>query len=271
MKNYRIHLLWLLLAFPFSGALALDNIEFGVGVGSQTLADYRGSERYEVYALPVPYLLFNSRFLKSDKRGFRGEFWSTERYEVNVDFDVSVGGNSEDNELREDMPKLETALELGPSFNMVLSGESFSDGWALRLPVRTVFAVSLHGVKLQSFQHVGFLFNPKVTWSKPNLFMGWQSEFNLGLFYADTNYHDHYYSVYPEYATDDRPLYTASSGYSGTYTHFSLYKKWPKWRLKVSARYDFLGGGEFIDSPLVETKHFGVLNIGLTRTLYFKP
>lgn len=262
MKNLTATFIVLFLTLPCL-AEGTRNTEFGIGLGSQVLADYRGSSRYKIYALPVPYFLFEGRFLKSDKRGVRGELWANEKYELNLSADGSVNGGGDDNPLRKGMSELESAAEIGPSFNVNLTGPDFSDGWALRLPVRGVFSVSKHGIG-----HIGNLFNPRLTWRKPNFFMGWRATLNLGLLIADQQYHDYYYSVTSEYATEGRPPYLASGGYSGSFSRFSLYKKWESWRLKFSFRYDYLGKATFLGSPLVETKHFGLINIGLTRTLW---
>ena len=51
-------------------------LEFGLGVGALAFEDYRGSATTHVYPLPVPYLLYNGRFLKAEREGVRGRLFN---------------------------------------------------------------------------------------------------------------------------------------------------------------------------------------------------
>lgn len=242
---------------------AKPKIEVGVGLVSQVLADYRGSKRYSAQALPIPYVLYRGKIFKVDRGGVRGEFLQRNRYELNVSLDASLGGNDDQDNLRAGMPELDSTLEIGPSLDISLTGTDLSQGLSLRLPVRAVFAVGSHGI-----DSVGYLFNPRLTWRKPNAWGGLRVSSHLGLLWADSTYHSYYYDVDSQYTQANRPAYDAGAGYSGTFIKMSLYKQVKGWRLGTSLRYDNLSGTVFNSSPLVETSSYVSLSLGITRRLW---
>ncbi len=245
---------------------AQPTMEVGVVLVAQVAADYRGSHHYRPYGLPLPYLLYQGPILKADRDGVRGDFWSNGRVEFNISVDGSLSGNSDDNEARRGMPDLESAVEFGPSLNVRLSGATFREGWSLRLPVRAVITIAEDG-----FDHIGNVFSPRLTWRDPDLRNGWRTSFSLGATVADRDYHAYFYDVDRPYVTPDRPFYHSGGGYSGGFMRFALYKPWEKWRFGVALRYDYLGEAEFADSPLVQTRHYGSVSLGLVRILWNRP
>jgi outer membrane protein len=254
---------FLSLAATQATADSPTTMEAGVVLVAQGAADYRGSEHYRPYALPLPYFLYQGPVFKADKDGVRGDFWSGGRMEFNLSMDGSLNGNSDDNEARRGMPELESAVELGPSLNIRLSGDSFQEGWSLRLPVRAVVTFSGDGL-----DHIGNVFSPRLSWRNPEIHAGWRASFAAGVLFADRDFHAYFYDVAQPYVTETRPFYHADGGYSGSFLRFTLYKPWHKWRFGVSLRYDYLGGAVFTDSPLVETRHYGSVSFGLIRTLW---
>lgn len=239
--------------------------EVGVALGAQYLADYRGSKAYGSKAIPVPFFIYRGNRLKIDRRGLRGDILNSEAWEFNVSGEVSLGGGQQDNTLREGMPELDSAFEFGPSFNIALDGNVKDDGWLLRLPVRSVFSVGAsNGV-----EYLGYVFNPKLTFSKDTGENGWRSSTSVGVTYGSEGYHDYYYEVDSRYVTTDRPLYDAESGFSGTYLKTSLAKRSGSWRYGVSVRYDNISGTTFSDnSPLVETDDYFAVSFLLAKFLW---
>src|SRR5690606_7190588 len=104
------------------------HMEAGIALIAQGAADYRGSNHYRPYAVPLPYFLYRGRVLKADRDGVRGDFWSNHRMEFNISVDGSLNGNSDDNRLRRGMPELESAVEFGPSLNIRLTGDNLQSG-----------------------------------------------------------------------------------------------------------------------------------------------
>src|SRR5271154_1397942 len=98
--------------------------EFGLGAGAIAFEDYRGSDTVHAYPLPVPYVVYNGKFLKADRDGVRGTLFNQDRLEINLSFNLTtpVRNDSE----RSGMPDLKSTVELGPSFDIHLfrSGDS---------------------------------------------------------------------------------------------------------------------------------------------------
>jgi MipA family protein len=242
---------------------AKPRVEMGLALLGQYGADYRGSSHYQPDALLLPYFLYQGPIVKIGRDGVRGEFWANERFEFDLSADGSLSSRSDNNKLRSGMPELDSAFELGPSLNVRLTGKNFQEGWSLRFPLRAVFTLSSGGV-----DYIGYLFNPRVSWRKPNALWGWRASVNFGVLIADKTYHQYYYDVEPQFVTDVRPYYLADGGYSGAFTRVTFSKKIDQWRYGISMRYDNLAGVNFIDSPLVETKHSASLSFGVMRTLW---
>lgn len=232
-------------------AESLPKAEIGVGLAAQHLRDYRGSTQSQTQVLPFPFLVYRGERIQADKDGIRGRFIRGKNWELNVSAEAALNGGSEENEKRQGMPALNSAVEFGPSVNINLTGSGMNNGWGFRLPMRAVFAVDT-----SSIEHIGFNINPKFTYRKPEFWLGWNGKVDLGLLWGSQDYHDYYYTVTDRYTTEFRPQYYSESGYSGTYLKFSLKKRarqfWYGWNL----RYDYLQGTVFEDSPLFETDSY---------------
>ncbi len=259
----RSYLFLLMTVSICSSVQAEESFEVGAGVVAQFLANYRGSEYYSAKALPIPYLLYSGKYFKVDRKGVRGELLSENWYELNVSVDASLSGDSKNNPVRIGMPKLDGSFEFGPSLNLNLSGDNFTEGWLLRLPVRGVMTYSKEGVDA-----IGYVINPRLTWRKPDVYDQWRMTFNLGAIWASEKYHEYYYEVQPQYALPWRQEYQAKAGYSGGFAKLGAYKLWGDWRLGVSLRVDYLGGAVFANSPLVETDSYASVGVAVLRRLH---
>ncbi len=235
-----------------------NEVELGAGIGGQYLADYRGSNETQFQALPFPIVIYRGDFLKIDREGIRGELFASPRYEFNISADLALNGDSDDNTLRKGMPELDTAFQLGPSFNINLTGPDFDEGLAIRLPARAVFTASSDGI-----DHIGYMFNPKLTYEHPNFVGKWRLSFDIGLLYGSNSFHDYYYSVEEQYVTPDRPFYNAREGYSGTFSKLAFSSRHGNLLSSISLRYDNLNGATFEDSSLVETEHYWAVSFGV--------
>lgn len=251
--------------FIHAGESGKSELELGALLGGQFAAEYRGSEYYSTSFLPLPYIYYQSRIFKVDRNGVRGEFWKADRWQLNVSLDGSIGGSGEGSPYRRGMKELETAVEFGPSIDILLAGKGFEDGWVMRIPVRGVVALGSSGI-----DPVGFVFNPRLSWRKPSLGNDWRVSVHLGALFADRDYHDYFYSVDEDDALPWRPLYRAQSGYSGSFIRVNYYRQWQAWRWGVSLRYDNLSGAKFMDSPLIETDHYGSIAFVVMRKFWSK-
>ncbi|MGQ9425863.1 MipA/OmpV family protein [Gilvimarinus sp. F26214L] len=237
--------------------------ELGAGLGSQTLADYRGSDHYQTYVIPIPFMVYRGDFLQADDGSIRGRFFDSRRFELDISMAGSLSGVGDDNPLREGMPELHPTGEVGPSANINLSGRDMNEGWSLRIPVRGVYAFDLDSIEVE---HIGYLTNPQLTYESLD-WNGWDGSLDLGVLYGSESYHGYYYDVLAPYATAERPEYEAEGGYSGSYFSVSMSKREGNVWYGGYLRYDNLSGTAFVDSPLVETHHYFTLGLGISWVL----
>ncbi len=226
---------------------AVQTWELGLGLGAVSGPDYRGSKEYSHYVAPIPYVIYRGKYIQSDRDGVRGKLFERESIELNLSVGASVTPDSDENKLREGMPELYSTLEFGPALSINLTGDSFREGWFLHLPLRGVVAIGGGDT-----EYVGWLVHPQVAFRTQ--IENWNFTFRTGIYYASDDYHDHYYTVANEYATESRPMFEADAGYSGWSNSWSMSRAIDDYRIAFFIRYDNLRGAEFEDSPLVETK-----------------
>ena len=225
--------------------------EFGLGAGAIAFHDYRGSDTAHAYPLPIPYIVYNGKFLKADRDGVRGTVFDQKWLEINLSFNLTTPVRN-DRE-RSGMPDLRSTVEVGPSFDFHLfrsdRGRVKLD---LRMPLRAVTTVEI------APRFVGLTFSPRLNLDLKDPFgvPGWNLGLLVGPLYANRRYHDYFYSVAPQFATASRPEYSATGGYAGTQTLAALSKRYPKFWMGAYMRYDTLAGAAFVDSPLVQRKSY---------------
>lgn len=233
--------------------------ELGFGATAFTLPDYRGSDERRGYVFPLPYFVYRGESLRVDRQGLRGIFFESDR----VELDFSVFGtppvDSSKNQARQGMPDLDPTLEIGPLVKVTLwrdraAGEQLD----LRLPARYVIASDL------SHAHsAGWVFNPNLGLNlRPDMGGRWNLGMTTGPIFATSKYHAYYYGVDPQFATAERPAYSARGGYSGWMGLVSLSRRYQKLWVGAFARYDALSGAAFEDSPLVRRHSSWMAGIG---------
>lgn len=223
--------------------------EVGAGVGVLSFPDYRGSDEQRSYVLPLPYLIYRGERLRVDRDKLRGLLLQGERWEFNISANAGVPVDSDDNDARSGMPDLDPTVELGPQLNVTLAGgRSGAYQLDLRLPVRQVW-----GLDWPDMNRVGLLFTPTLNLDLRNSWpgSGWRTGLQLGLQYADNDYHDYYYGVAPVYSRADRPAYSASGGYGGLQSTLSLSRRFDDFWVGAFVRATDLHGTRIEDSPLV--------------------
>ena len=222
--------------------------ELGFGATGFTLPDYRGSDERRDYLFPLPFFVYRGEKVRVDRQGLRGIFFESDR----VQFDISLSGSppvdSSKNQARQGMPDLDPTLEVGPLVNVTLWRDRLSsEQLDLRLPVRYVVATDLthaHGA--------GWVFNPNLALNlRPDLRGRWNLGMTTGPIFATGKYHEYYYGVDQQFATPERPAFSAKGGYSGWMGLLSLSRRYDKLWFGAFARYDALKGAAFEDSPLV--------------------
>jgi len=227
--------------------------EFGLGVGAIEFPDYRGSDESHVYPVPVPYFVYRGRFLKADRDGLRGELFDREYAEFSLSVSATIPVNSEDNSARRGMPDLKPTLELGPSLELHLWHSADRDTKVdLVMPLRLPVTMESSPRSLQ------WLFAPRLNIDFENFAGrdGWDFGAGVGPVFAADKFHQYFYSVPARFATAGRPEYRADGGYSGMHALASLSKRFPKYWFGAFLRYDWLGGAQFANSPLMRQESY---------------
>src|SRR5882672_6464170 len=187
--------------------------EFGLGAGAIAFADYRGADSAHVFPLPVPYFVYRGRLFRADRDGVRGMLIRDPRAELNLSVDATTPVSSRNNNARAGMPDLKPTVEFGPSLDVHLwrSGNERLR-LDLRIPVRKAYSIE------RQPQSAGWFVAPRINLDLRDVAgrAGWGVGMFIAPLFADRQYHDYFYSVAPSFATQSRPAYAASGGYSGT-------------------------------------------------------
>lgn len=241
--------------------------ELGIGISALLLPDYRGSDEYRVYPLPYPHFIYRGDLLKVDENKISGQIFKTDR----ILLDVSIYGylpvKSSNNTARQGMEDLDPTFEAGPAVKIKLLEDKVNKYQLnLNLPVRAVFSTDFSSVRYE-----GWVFSPRVNFEKDDIVP--ETGLNLGIsagpMFADSGYHEYFYSVQPAYATIVRPAYEAGSGYSGSTLSAGLSKGYKQFIFSTFVSADFLQGAAFKDSPLVKTETSIMAGISITW-IFFK-
>jgi outer membrane scaffolding protein for murein synthesis (MipA/OmpV family) len=238
-------------------------LEYGLGIGAVAFEDYRGSNSSHVYPLPIPYLVYHGKFLKSDREGVRGTLFNQDRVELNLSVNATTPVRN-DRE-RNGMPDLKSTLELGPSLELhLLRSNDARIKFDLRMPLRAAFTAEA------SPRLIGWTFTPRFNLdvADPLGFTGWNLGLLTGPLFADRRYNDYFYTVAPRYATAARPVYQAVGGYAGTQVIAAWSKRFPHFWVGAYMRYDTLSGAAFVDSPLVQRKSYWSTGFGISWMIH---
>ena len=238
-------------------------LEFGLGIGAIAFEDYRGSSTAHAYPVPVPYLVYNGKFLKADREGVRGTLFDKDWIELNLSGNATTPVKN-DRE-RSGMPDLKSTLEIGPSLDFhLLQSEDKKLRFDLRIPLRAAITVQA------SPRFIGGTLTPRLALdlADPFGYSGWHAGLLTGPLFAEHRYHDYFYSVAPRYATLQRPVYQATGGYAGTQTITALSKRFRNYWVGAYARYDTLSGAAFADSPLVQRTSYWSAGFGVSWMIH---
>ena len=232
--------------------------EVGLGAGFLVFNDYRGAATTHVYPVPVPYLIYRGKFLKSDRDGLRGLFLNQDRVELSLS--VNATAPVRNDSARHGMPDLRSTVEVGPQLNVHLWRSADQRvKLDLRLPLRTALT-------LQAAPHyVGVFIEPHFALDLAQFQGddGWKLGLLAGPLFADRRYDDYFYTVAPQFAAADRPTYTAHGGYAGSEALASLTRRYPRFWVGAYLRHDSLAGASFENSPLVRRDSYWSAGFGV--------
>ena len=236
--------------------------ELGLGVAGLRLPDYRGSDQYRGYLVPLPYIVYRGTWLKADRDGARALLVDTPRVKVDVSVAASTPTRSRDDAARQGMPNLPAVGEIGPNLNYTVAG-SVENRWRLdvRLPLRGAFTLQ------RSPKFVGTTFSPHLNLDLGGVGGGWNVGMLTGPLFADRQYHEHFYSVDAAYATPERAAYKAHGGYAGWQALAATSRRFGNTWVGAFVRYDSLRGAAFEDSPLVRSRSAVTAGFGVSWIL----
>lgn len=233
--------------------------EFGLGAGVLALNDYRGADTTHVYLLPVPYFVYRGRLLKADRDGLREVLLKQERAELNVS--VSATPPVRSNAARAGMPDLRPTFQIGPQLSVHL-WRSNDERLKLdfRVPARATF--TFEAVP----RYVGLFLAPNVGLDIATVRGedGWKVGLLAGPLFATRRFDDYFYTVAPQYATVDRPVYQAPGGYAGAQVLASLSRRYPSFWVGAYVNHDSLAGASFAPSPLVKRDSYWSTGLAVT-------
>jgi MipA family protein len=223
--------------------------EFGLGIGAIAFPDYRGSDETQVYPVPVPYFVYRGPFFKADRDGVRGELFDRKYVELSISVNGTIPVDSADNAARRGMPDLEPTFEIGPSLEVHVWRSAAEDvKLDVVMPMRVPITLE------SSPQSLQWTLAPRLNIDFDDIgHTGWDFGAGVGPVFSSNRFHDYYYSVPAQFATPSRPEYDADGGYSGMHVLAAVSKRFPKYWVGAFLRYDWLGGAEFADSPLVRS------------------
>jgi len=231
--------------------------EFGVAGAAARLPHYIGSDEYETYYYPLPYLIYRGEILRANREGIRGIFYKGENFETSI----SLWGNPpvpEDNQAREGMPELDAIGEIGPSMRYYLYRHGWQDHLYLQTALRTTYSFDFNGGFDVDMDYQGWHGGIDLSYQNKRWFADRNLSiyFKAGLHFADSLYNNYFYGVPAQYARPGRDQFEADGGYAGLSISGSAYKELTsKLSIGCYVRWNNVNGAVFEDSPLVRDKN----------------
>ncbi len=241
----------MMTTIAFADVETLPLWEVAVGGGALQVPEYRGSDDTRGLIFPIVYPVYRGEYLRVDDRGIRGVLYDTDRVELDFSVDANTSVDSDEADARTGMPDLDATLQFGPALQVRLWSDVPSERvLLLNLPVRSVFAIG------DSLDQVGWTASPHFTLYQGLDFFSrhWRLGLSGGLEFGTEEFHDYYYEVPAEFASDSRATFDAGGGFSGARFIGTLVSRSDKSWISLFARYDRVDGAVFEDSPLVERK-----------------
>ena len=258
-----INLLFFIFFSQTSSAEEKPLWQLGAGVGSLSQSYYTGTRQRRNITFPVVLPIYRGEIFKSDDRGLRAELLKNEKLKLDVSFDFNFSIDSDEVDLREGLPDIANNLQVGPALEWSLY-RSDDTAWTINFPLRANIGFEGSDVDID-----GFTFSPNIEFTQ-NFHTGkvpWRFGASLGPQFGSSSFHDIYYGVDQEFATNSRPAFDADGGYTGYRAQTSLVTKNNRHLFVAFLRYENISGAVFEDSPLIETDDN--LIVGFIYNYYF--
>lgn len=241
-----------------------------VGVGAYT-PDYPGSEQMHLHLLPLPWIIYRGRILRTDEEGkVSALFADTRRFGLELSAQGSFPAHSEDNDARRGMPDLDWLGEIGPRVRAsIYYWQNLATGRLARLNVeataRAVLSTDFSGIDLR-----GYVFEPAIAYDDDR-FLGAATSLkaSLGPVFATGGLMGYFYDVPAGFATATRPQYDSVAGYWGSRLHLRLRRALSNTlSIFAVANFDDFHGAANRDSPLLRSDYNFAVWLGASISLY---
>ncbi|TLU61492.1 MipA/OmpV family protein [Thalassotalea litorea] len=213
---------------------------------------YPASANAQQKFLPVPFFIYRGEYLRiGDDAIVRAVAVEKERIKIDISLAAAFNSSSSDSPIRAGMDDLDFLFEVGPEVSFRLNDpytSKRSELW-LNLQLRSVFSTDFGG-----FDHRGYVFEPEIAWETED-FVVKDTTFYISAapLFATEKTHDYFYQVDPEFVTDFRPAYDATSGYLGSKFAVSLkYEYDQDLTFFAGARLGLWDGSVSSESPLYQ-------------------
>jgi outer membrane scaffolding protein for murein synthesis (MipA/OmpV family) len=225
--------------------------EIGIAGAIGGVADYPGSDRYSLRAVPFPYFVYRGNFFRSDEKGARLRAPVSSSVELDFSGGASFPARSGDSGPRKGMADLDYLFELGPNLRITLGHPAPGMRLLSEWPVRAAFSTNGRRVDYR-----GLVFAPDVGVQTQSLLGSpWFAYADVGPVFASTRFQGYFFEVAPQYAVPGRPAYVAHGGYLGTRLELGASRNLGKTlRVFFYGRIDDYDGGANVDSPLFKSK-----------------
>ncbi len=231
---------------------------------------YPASKDNQDKFLALPYAVYRGdKFRIGDGAIVKAMAVEAPRFKLDISLNAAFNADSDDSDIREDMPDLDFLFEVGPQFRFLFSESSFEYGadqevW-LNLQTRAVFSTDF-----SELNHRGYTIQPQLSWRAKNVFLSNTISFaSVSPIWASEKLHDYFYQVSPDFETVDRNSYDANAGYLGTKLSVgNIFQITPKMNVFFAAQWGLWQGAENKNSPLFQQQNNFSVALGLRYTFF---
>ncbi len=256
----RKFVLWSLLSI---GIIASEShYDLGLGTIFVNYPSYMGSKTSKQLIAPIPYVNYESDKTIIDRGGIEQKLFDINELTLDISLGGSLPVDSESSNIREGMPDLDLAFEVGPRLKYRFYHHNEHQLF-FRLPLRVVVSTDFQGLDYQ-----GYLITPDVRYEFE--YKKLKISANSGPLWANQRYHDYFYGVSNQYQTQERDYYKAKEGYSGYRNSIGIKHQTGSWTYGGFIAHFNLKGASYEDSPLVETNHALFMGTHLSYIFYSK-
>jgi outer membrane scaffolding protein for murein synthesis (MipA/OmpV family) len=236
--------------------------EAGIGALGVSTPAYPGADVHSSRGMVLPFLLYRGEILRSDQQGIGARLINNDRIEFDIGFAASLPAHSNDVAARRGMPDLGTLLEFGPRVKLRIADIDQNSRLRFDLPLRAV--IEAHG----GVRGQGWTLEPRLVYENRPADAPWTTEAYLGAVFGNGRINRYFYEVRPEFATPDRPAYSADSGLMLMRAGLSATRRVNEdLRVFGFVRYESYAGAANRDSPLMKRATGASAGVGFAWTL----